>query len=280
VLELLWGVGTYFDELNKILEITVQGNRMVQGFPRIVELIGVKEEQDNQGKDESRLSLTEIAARAEFAKNEAEKGHPTLFAHALVATWSVVETCIEDIGVGFLVNEPAFLNKEVFSKVKVPLAEFELLDKEERARFLLGEVERQRAARRYGVDRFEPLLEPFGLSGAVPDEIKKPIYACDHIRNVIVHRRSVVDRRLVESCPWLNAKIGDRIFVTARDFRMYHYYLWQYMEIVTRRLRDYFSKSAPFLRDSASTTAPLANSEEKVMLKTNGITEPLHEKAE
>lgn len=230
----------YFDEVQKILEISVQGNRMVQDFPTFLEIIGAEEDQDNRAEEKHQLSMAEIRARAEFAKNEAQRGHPTLHAHALIAQWAALETSVEDLCVAFLVNKPDFLKKDIFAKAKVPLAEFQLLDKEERSRFLLGEVERQGAARRYGVDRFETLLEPFELSGPVGDDIKKSLYACHHVRNVLVHRGSIADRRIVEACPWLGLRIGDRLMVTQQTHHEYSHDLWRYLLIIAQRVRNVF----------------------------------------
>ncbi len=98
------------------------------------------------------------------------------------------------------------------------------MDTEERARYLLAGVEQQKAARSYGVDRFEHLLEAFDLSGPVEEEIKKHMYAFHHIRNVLVHRGGKADRRLVEKCPWLNLFVGDQVFVTRQSYNMYDYF--------------------------------------------------------
>lgn len=262
--ESLWGIATYFDELNKVLLISVHGNKMVQAFPKLCDL-AAKEEQDAQADQRDyELFMPEIRARAEFAKNEDARGHPTLHAHALVGAWSAIEAGIEDICVGFLLNEPAFLKREVFSNVKIRLADFELLDKEERVRFLLGEVERQSAIHRQGVDRFESLLEPFGFSGQVPDEIKKAVFACHHIRNVIVHRRSIADRKIVDACPWLNLRIGEPILVTADDFCKYHHYLWEYFEVVVMRLAVHFQKQRATSHQAVSPGAALDDNSEQV----------------
>jgi hypothetical protein len=277
IVELLWGVANHLDELTKTLEIAIQGNRMVQGFPEFVAILGPSDESEDAEKHAGRLSDAEITARAAFAKNEAEKGHPILHGNALVAIWSAVDTCIEDIAVGLLLNDPAILKNEVFSKIRIPLAEFEILDKEERARFLLGEVERQKASRRHGVARFESFLEPFGLSGAVADDVKQHVYACNHMRNVIVHRRSVVDRKLVENCPWLNLKIGERLVVTTYEYQKYHHYLWKYLETVIKRLRRYFLKKTVALAEDASPPARLVESEQPAKLKDNCLVDDVRD---
>ena len=77
-------------------------------------------------------------------------------------------------------------------------------------RYLL--VEFERAMRRlFGVDRVEQLLQPFGLMGSVEADVKRDIREMHFVRNVIVHRASTADRRIVEGCPWMKLTIGQRI---------------------------------------------------------------------
>jgi hypothetical protein len=40
------------------------------------------------------------------------------------------------------------------------------------------------------------------------------------MRNVIVHRASLADRRLVEACPWLNLQINDPVTVPHKSLDM------------------------------------------------------------
>lgn len=237
----MWDLANYFDEVSRISEISIQGSQMVQDFPTLLDILGTEEPTDPKDQVTGKLSITEIRARADFAKNEQEKGYPTLHAHALIAQWAALETFVEDLCVTFLVNNRELLTNDVFAKVKVPLAEFQTLDDEERCRFLLGEIERLTAARRHGTERFEALLQPVGLSGPVEEDIKKSVYATHHIRNVLVHRGSIADRSLVEKCPWLGLKVGDRVLVTRERHSEYWRSLWRYSLLIVGRVRTRLS---------------------------------------
>jgi len=57
-----------------------------------------------------------------------------------------------------------------------------------------------------------------------------------HVRNVIVHRGSVADRRLILACPWLNLKAGDKVEITHEILGKYFKALNDYLMIVIRRL--------------------------------------------
>lgn len=64
-----------------------------------------------------------------------------------------------------------------------------------------------------GVDRFEELLKCIGLSGSVPDGVGRTIFEMGQVRNVLVHRGGIVDRRFVSACPWLGLNPGDKVSV-------------------------------------------------------------------
>ena len=151
--------------------------------------------------------------------------------------WAGLEVVIEDTMVSLLINEPEHLESQEFSKIKVPLAEFETMEKEERMRFLVTEVQRNLGAgRRHGVDGFEKVLEVVGLGGTVDDETKKAIRELHGLRNVIVHRDSRADRKLVEACPWLGLHPGDRVTVAIDTVRRYDTAVAQYASTLADRI--------------------------------------------
>ncbi len=62
--------------------------------------------------------------------------------------------------VGILMNEPHHLKEPSFAKVRVPLTEFEALDKEDRMRLLVEEINRSSPlGQKNGIGAFESLLE-------------------------------------------------------------------------------------------------------------------------
>ena len=233
---------------------------MVETFPQFLDIIGRKEE---EGPDPDRPA---IDADATFAAEEKMRGFPVLRAQSLVAYWSTFEACIEDLCIGFLLNEPRFLSAPAFARVKIDVATYESFDTEERMRFVLGEAEQRNVSHCYGAERFERLLEPFGFAGPVDDVMKKDLRALHHIRNVLVHRRGVVDRRLVEACPWLNFNVGEEIKIDAEKYDRYTNALAQYLLALARRFQAHYEKLADEKEQDLST---LAESPKEVMLKEN-----------
>jgi hypothetical protein len=234
----LLGFLDYWKESERLLHAAIQGISMLTAMPKAVEALakaGRLGESDPYSE-----SLEKARAAADFAEKERARGFPLLHAHALVGAWGAFEAAVEDTVVGILVNEPAALGNEALARVRVPVAEFELLDKEDRMRLLLTEAQRSRASGRGGVDVFESLLEFVGLSGSVEPAVKDTIWELHHVRNVIVHRGSRADRRLVRDCPWMGLKVGDKVIVTHEALGKYTKALCEYTLVVARRMRKHY----------------------------------------
>jgi len=232
----------YVDQSGRLLQLSIEGISMLMASPTIVEVLKQTDiktyspAEAMRRDEEFRRSLDTANARADFARKEREAGFPLLHAHALVGAWGAWEAAIEDTLIAILLKEEDLLRGEAFSKVRIPLAEFELLDKEG-IRRLIEELNRgQGIGRGQGVEGSETLLNLVGLSGAVDSQIRKTIWEMHHIRNVIVHRRSVADRRLVQACPWLNLQVGDQVVVSHDAFGSYYGALHEYLMIIVRRL--------------------------------------------
>jgi len=220
----------------QILHMSTSGISMQIALPNTLEVL---EETDHaprtpedaaKRREEYEHELRQAKELAEFADKEEKNGFPLLHEHTLVGLWGAFEASVEDCLIGMLLEEPELLQNEAFSKVRIPLVEFETLEKEERMRLLIAELERgQGLGRKHGVDAFEALLAQVKLSGAVDPEIKKTLWEMHHVRNVIVHRGSLADRRLVQGCPWMGLKVGDRIIISHRALHKYDHALGEYL---------------------------------------------------
>ncbi len=184
-----------------------------------------------------------LEPEAAFVQQECMNGFPLLHAHTLVGCWGAFEAAIEDFGIGLLINEPRWLQGEAFSRLKIPLARFEILEKDERMRLLIQELQKSEGgSRKPGTTSFDHVLNQFQLSGDVDPGIKQTIWEMYNVRNVIVHRASVVDRRLVDGCPWMGLKIGQLVVVTNPMLKGYadalSGYIHSLLEQLSQRYRD------------------------------------------
>src|SRR5258706_1188649 len=124
----------------RLLHLSMRGIHVLTAMPGIFEALIPSSDPTEVEKLNS--DLVEAKKEADFAENECKTGFPLLHAHALVGMWGALEAAIEDLLVAILINEPDVLNKEAFAKVRIPLAEFETKDKEERMRFLIADLGR------------------------------------------------------------------------------------------------------------------------------------------
>ena len=183
-----------------------------------------------------------ISARkeAERAKDEASRGFPLLHAHSLLGLWSALEALVEDVAVAWLIAKPDTLQRSEFAKIRVPIAEFQLLSIEDQMSYLIAEVQRDlRTEQRSGVARFERLLDAIGMGGSTPKEVGKAIYEAQQVRNVIAHRGGAADRRLVEACPWLGLKPGQPLAVSHKKFVYYLRAIHIYVVELINRFRAF-----------------------------------------
>ena len=109
-------------------------------------------------------------------------------------------------------------------------------------RLVYRELERNlKANERFGVNRIEVLLSVMGLPGQeIPEEVKRNIFEMQQVRNTIVHRGSIADKRLVEACPWLGLVPGAIIRVTHEDYRRYVRSVDDYVVGLINRARAHF----------------------------------------
>lgn len=170
----------------------------------------------------SERRIASARAEAEFAQRELDRGFPILHSHAVVALWGILEATIEDVVLEFLGADPASLTHPSIASIRIPLAEFEQLDRPDRLRFLLAEYTRSsKADLKLGVNRFETLLELVRLSGPVEEGLRRDFFEHHQVRNAIVHRAGLADRRLLTQCPWLGLTVGAPIVISHERYLQY-----------------------------------------------------------
>ena len=138
--------------------------------------------------------------------------------------------------VAHIINRPEILKEDAFQKTRIPLATYEQLNQEDKARLLVYELQRGLGSeQRLGLDCFESLLKIVGLAGKVEDSIPRDIYELQQLRHTIVHRASLADRKLVEACPWLNLTSGERIMISHEQYRRLITAVQKYVTVVIER---------------------------------------------
>ena len=232
---------------NRLLRLSANGLQIISNRPQMVQrVIDLTVAAEKEVTADLKSDLEEATVDATFTRNERDNDFPFLHAYTLVGQWGALEAGVEDMLVGILVNEPSTLEKDDFAKAKIPLAKYELLEKEERMRFLLSDVQRtQISGIAQGVNTFENVLQVFDLAGPVEEGVRTGLWELNHVRNVIVHRDSRADLRLIQACPSINLKVGDRVFVTHERYDYYSSAVVDYVRLVICRLGKRYDAPPP-----------------------------------
>jgi hypothetical protein len=199
--------------LDQLLSLAMRGISMVQATPRLVAVIAEIEEKQDNPKHKAEMKTTQ--EMADLAKNEVKEDFPLLRANNLVAIWSLLESVIRTFVAAWIANNPKAMTMPSISKIKVRLGEYHCIPDEDKSLYIAELLETEFGANlRNGVNRFEAMLVLFGLSGEVSEETKKGIFELGQIRNALVHRAGHADRTLIDSCPWLPFKPGEKIKIS------------------------------------------------------------------
>lgn len=90
---------------------------------------------------------------------------------------------------------------------------------DQRVRFIAEEIKKGIGAPlKSGIGRFECVLDAVGMSGSVPSKVRDSILQLVEVRNAVVHRGGIADRRLVDKVPGLGFKEGDTIQISRVEF--------------------------------------------------------------
>src|SRR6266403_676254 len=200
-------------------------------------------------RDETRRHAKE---QADLALREVDCGFPVLHSQQVVFLWGVIEAVVEDTLVAWLQNE-RFIGKERgFRRIKVSVADFNAMSETERNYHIVSEYRRElRPRHRSTIEVFESILHEFGLHGAMGPELKRSLIELEYVRNVLLHRRGIVDLRFLEGCPWTTFKIGAAIVPDEKSVGKYTDAVLDYYELLLARIKRYFEPK-PTKSDTAT----------------------------
>lgn len=214
------------ERLHWVLTISEQGIRHLQSMPKIVDAIAMAK--DALGTDpvdlDKHVKDVEAAKKAAgLATHEINSDFPVLHTLAVVALWSWLENFVKGYVALWLLHRPDSSSVLAVQKLKVELGKYIHLSKEEQADYIVELLEAGVSPdlKRRGAERFECLLEPFGLSVNPGADQRKQLLELQQIRHVVAHRNGIADRRLHAACPWVKATLGQPIQVTGEMIGRY-----------------------------------------------------------
>ena len=208
------------ENLGQIVRLSEKGISVLRGMPKVVKVIADLDGRSDEAGHEEKVRRAE--EEANLAQAEIDKGFPVLHQFAVVALWSWLEHFIKDFVALWLQHRKEALKLPQLSKIKIRLGEYLQLSKAEQASHLVELLEQELGSRlKKGVTRFESLLEPFSLSGSLPQGCAQDLFELQQIRNVIAHRNGIADRRLKSACPWLKVRVGQPVNVSGNMLGRY-----------------------------------------------------------
>lgn len=225
-----------------LTSIAVRG---IVGISKSVELVEALANYDRTiGKPVDENDIEETKKEAAFAQKEIDRGFPFLYGQTSVAIWGHLEAYVEDLLVICLENDNSFMNVESIRKLRVTLSQYEQMGSLERKYYILDTLQRETQSKfKQGISQFEVVFNTFGLGGAVDDDLRKNLFELCNVRNVVVHRRGIADKRLVDSCAWLGLQVGDEVKITKEMFDAYSRSVAMYIAVTSKRVIIYFGGS-------------------------------------
>lgn len=224
------------ERLSHVVHLSARGISMLRGTPMIIEVL-MKVEGDSSGSKKAQLD--NARKEADLAQREVDSGFPVLHAWAIIGLWAHLESLIRVFVASWLKHKRSSWQVDPIQRLRIKLGEYQSIPREQKHAFVAELLEKELGAGlKCGVTRFEMLLEPFGLSGDLPEILRRTIYEFGQVRNVIAHRGAKVDRQFIQACPWLNVQIGTDLQVSAEMLRRYHFAASAYITLLLCRVGE------------------------------------------
>lgn len=199
------------DEILKLVSITAQALHGTSGLEELSKVLKKPDEQVSSARELERAALDELKADL-----------PLLHSAASVLIWGALEAAFRDFIVRWLTHYPCARTVPEFKNVRIRLIDYEMLDGEDRMRYLLGILEQEFAASlKPGAGRFFCLLKPLGIIPDISADDHRILNELAAVRNVIVHKAGIADARILKLCPWLGVSLGDNVTIGHEAFIKY-----------------------------------------------------------
>jgi hypothetical protein len=228
----------HVNNIQRVLTLSIRGISQLQnagaiGKAIINSSIALEQPLNLEEAEYYRAKLNELA---ELAKEEVADGFPILIGHSLVAIWASLETMISDHVARQIQQNENLLEKDIFKSIKIELAVYERLEKEDRIQYLINEITRKRSVDlKNGVDKFESQLEIIDQSSEVNKHLKETLYKLSKLRNLVAHRNGIVDGRFKKECYWKTCEKGSKFKITYPETVEYSMAALAYVMTVAKR---------------------------------------------
>jgi hypothetical protein len=226
----------YASDVDGLVTLTGDGISHLRRVPIILELAITGLGSTDEAKSDERVKLAKETAQ--LAESEIAKDFPLLHSHAVMGVWGALEAMVEDLAISWIEHNPSILSEPKIARIRIPLVEFQMMEQQDRLRFLVSELQRDLGAElKSGATRFESLLSALGLGGPLDKRIRDILFEAQNLRNIFAHRGGVADRRFIANCPQLHYVVGDTVTIDTPYFDRILRGLVMYSTIILNRCR-------------------------------------------
>ena len=225
-LEDIQQLSVFVEICSKAIYQAIKGVQQIDAWQGMAEVLGRKAIEPGDNLDKAKAHAGVLAS---FAELQQSNGNPYLYGLSSIRLWTLLEALIDELVVEAM-KDPALCDKASLSKLKGSLIEFKSASPDEQAEFLADTLKQAvDAPLKLGIGRFEAILVPVRLGGSVDENVKLTLFELSQVRNCVVHKSGIADRRLIEACPWLNAERGKELRVTDAMFHRYMMAVYWYL---------------------------------------------------
>lgn len=242
-----WAIHPFEDALTWIHEtatlrtLAVRGITLVRAIPPLVDALEQLHGDEATPPLAQLPDLHQTRQEAELAERELDHNFPLLHSQGVIALWATLEAMHHNLLANWLMHVKGARELAEVRAIHIPAALERPVEEQDRWLYVVGKLEHRAGARQMeGVSRFEVLLDLFGLEGAVETRLRRDLLELQQIRDALVHRRGLADRKLLEICPWLEYPITSRINIHRDDFERYFASVADYITNLIYRVGRHF----------------------------------------
>lgn len=226
--------------LDSFVWATLWGWGVFKDFTPTKDTVQLLNEQIDAASQAEQLEarLTQEEERLDHVKftDEQEKtDFPYLAALVSVRLWAMAEAAAREVIVEALKKPTGPPDRSKLLKLKGPIGQFVGVDFETQAELLADALWQSPEGRFRGVERFDAVLQIIGLGGSVPSPISEILIELSEVRHCVVHRGGLIDRRFLESCPWITLKVGTLLPTSMKRYWFHRNATYWYILDLVRR---------------------------------------------
>ena len=227
----------YNNHQKALFQLTEEALTQWRDMNRLREAMAKASRTLNRGDEASKFekAAERIKAQVKLAEIEYDNKFAHLRGAYIVLFWSGLEALVDDVVLAGI--EHGHLKTDVvkLEKIRVRLVDIMSLAPAELARKAF-DIIRADVLSQGGMGRFDDLLAAVGLDFAVSKETRDALWDMSAIRNLLAHRRGIVDQQFMDRCPGSGQTLGEALTIEAQTIDRFNHEVYQFVAGLMERL--------------------------------------------